>query len=808
MRTLIDHDPFLKLDQGRQWHQRGTWPGHWVRLADDCPPPFVAAYRCRFTAKQESVARLHVTADERYDIFLDGIRIGRGSERGDPANWFFESYDLALPAGPHVLVARVWSLGKEAPYAQMSVGHGFLCAAEGELSSVLTTGTAAWEATRLTGYLFTGAGAAWGAGSNLEIHGNQFPWGFELGAGCDWAPAVVLHPGMNGAIKNEFSPAHQLWPAKLPAMLEQEIKTGLARHIQSVPSSDTDKIPVLASEHLTGESAAWTQVLAGVPLVIPAGTLRRVILDLQDYYCAYPVVTVSGGSGAALHLRWAEALFEPGTGNLSAGGTAGARTKGNRDQIEGKYFLGVGDVFRPDGGDHRAFETLWWHAGRYVEIIVQTAAVPLTIEGLAFRETRYPLRMESSLHCDDPRWEQLTPIALRALQMCSHETYMDCPYYEQLMYVGDTRLQVLTTYALTHDDRLPRKALQMFAASRLISRGLMQSRYPSRVTQIIPPFSLWWVAMVHDHALWRGDSAFVRTLMPGVRSVLDTFLGWRNTAGLVHAPPGWNFMDWVPEWTATTNDVRNWGVPPDGEFGVNALINWQTVLTLQQIAELEEWLSEPELATRARRRARELAAASMRTFWQPQRNLFADDSGGHHFSEHTQCLALLSGCLEPAVAANVAAALVADPALARTTIYFAHYLFETLRQTGPINVLFDRMQLWFGLAAQGFKTTFEEPEPTRSDCHGWGAHPLYHYFATVLGIRPSQMGFTRVRIQPQLGPLQTAHGALVHPQGLIRVEFTRRGNQLAGSIELPAGLTGEFIHGQTTQQLHPGRQSI
>ena len=32
--------------------------------------------------------------------------------------------------------------------------------------------------------------------------------------------------------------------------------------------------------------------------------------------------------------------------------------------------------------------------------------------------------------------------------MCAHETYMDCPYYEQLQYGGDTRLEILATYSL------------------------------------------------------------------------------------------------------------------------------------------------------------------------------------------------------------------------------------------------------------------------------------------------------------------------------------------------------------------------
>ena len=41
----------------------------------------------------------------------------------------------------------------------------------------------------------------------------------------------------------------------------------------------------------------------------------------------------------------------------------------------------------------------------------------------------------------------MIPVALRTLEMCSHDTSMDCPYYERLNYVGDTRLQSLVAYA-------------------------------------------------------------------------------------------------------------------------------------------------------------------------------------------------------------------------------------------------------------------------------------------------------------------------------------------------------------------------
>jgi len=308
------------------------------------------------------------------------------------------------------------------------------------------------------------------------------------------------------------------------------------------------------------------------PVTVAAGAKVTVLLDLEDYCCAYPELTCSGGRGSQVELLWAESLFADAEG----------QRKGNRNEIEGKHFIGYGDSFKPDGGLQRLFETLWWRAGRYLRLTVTTGAEALTLEGLRLRETHYPLLQESRFSSSDERLGRFIPLGLRGLQMCAHETYMDCPYYEQLMYVGDTRLECLVTYALTRDSRLPQKALAIFDQSRIPS-GLTQSRYPSRITQVIPPFSLWWVAMVHDHALWRGNKDFIRSLMPGVRAVVDALMSFRNGPGLLEGLEGWNFMDWVPRWPA--------GVPPQGEFGANGSMNWLGVYVLQRAAELEAWLA-------------------------------------------------------------------------------------------------------------------------------------------------------------------------------------------------------------------------
>jgi len=789
MRVIITEDPFTDFSRG--WMHRGDWPAKWIGHPQvQGTEPAVTAYRKKFTAGGK--VRIHVSADERYELFLDGERIGRGPERGDRENWFFETYDLHLKPGDHVLVARTWWLGPDspAPYAQHSVRPGFLLAAEGVDEKLLNTGVTPWQCKILGGYEHVKPGWAWGTGSKVHIKGAEFPWGFEKGQGTGWEQAKVIGRAANASVANEFPPVWMLRRATLPPMIEEVRQVGEARHVQAVDTQDTRPLPVKKDEHLASEAAAWNLLLAGKsPLTIPANTMRRVIADLGNYYCAYPEVTVSGGSGSKIRVLWAEALYEqPELG-----------PKGNRDQIEGKFFIGIGDTFEPDGGRDRRFESLWWEAGRYLEVLVSTGAEPLTIESFRIRETHYPYDFQSRFESADPRLAEVIPIGFRALEMCSHETYMDCPYYEQLQYVGDTRLEVLATYAITRDDRLPRKAIWQFDISRKNS-GITQSRYPSRVMQIIPPFSLWWIGMVHDYAMWRDDMDFVADRMPGVRAVLDAFRRWVNRDDLVEAPNGWNYMDWVPSWGG--------GVPPDGDHGISGVINWQFALVLGLAAELEKMVGEPELAERNRKLARRIKEAAAKAFWDEGRGIFADDLDKKHFSEHSQCLALLGNNVEDSKRDRVIHGLLHDPDLERTTIYFTHYLFETCRLLGRMDRFFERMSLWFDLKGQGFKTTLEHPEPSRSDCHGWGAHPIYHYFASVLGIRPAAPGFAKVRIEPQLWPLTWAKGKLPHPKGFITVDFTMKDSRLTGTVELPEDVSGKLDYGGETRNLRPGTQGV
>ena len=414
----------------------------------------------------------------------------------------------------------------------------------------------------------------------------------------------------------------------LPPMIEKEVTAWDVRFVEKLQSAETDSVAVNAENNLAQEVVEWDRLSAGKSLTVPAFSCKRVLLDLKNYYCCYPELIISGGKGSMVRVKWAESLYDDSEG----------MTKSNRDVIEGKYMLGTWDVFLPDGANRRCFNTLWWQCGRYVELFVQTGLQPLVLESFRLLETRYPLEMESGFECDDKRLESVIPIAFRSLQMCSHETFMDCPYYEQMMYIGDTRLQMLITYAWSRDLQLARKAISMLHASGINHTNLVNCAYPAHIMHIIPSFCLWWISMLYDYALWNGDKEFISTFMPKAREIIDLLYMERcGETGLLKSPKGWNLIDWADDINNICfEDETKWsyGVPSDGGSGINSIFNLQMVYTLKQLAALEEYLQEPELASRARRLASQLMDRILILFWDEEKGMFANDLQHRFFSEH------------------------------------------------------------------------------------------------------------------------------------------------------------------------------
>ena len=787
----------------------------WLAPADAAIPPggLFLRFRRPFEADGATPLRFHVSADERFVLLLDGAVVARGPDRGDPRMWFFQSYETVPSAGRHVFDAVVWKLSPgQAPNAQLSWRLGFAFAAEGPFEAALTTGTAGWTVGRLVGTRMTdGKYPAGPVGAQCDVRG----CGLLAEEPTRWErPVVVRGPVVPNAARSRRTPGWLLYPSQLPAQVARTLRPGAFRAADG-QAFDTNGVwsavarDVCSNGWYRADAAAHPAVAGanallrgGRRLVVPARTRLRLLWDLGDYVCAYPDLAVSGGAGARVAWGWAESLY---TGDAFDWHTVveGKERKGrtSRAAWADKYFYGNADVFRPDGRAGARFTTPWWRCGRWCQLEVETADAPLSLDALSLAETRYPLEAEGYFRCDDPTVADVWRLCVRGLQMCAHEMHFDCPYYEQQMYGGDTRIQMLVTDALTADDRLMRQAFRLFEISQR-DDGAVSMNYPTAWLQESSTFSLYWAMMPGDYALWHGDAAWLRARMPAVRRWLSSVEGLVGADGLVRGLPGWNFVDWVPSWT--------FGVPPGGGPGEagSSIHNLLCLLAFRKAAAVEAHLGEAELAARGRRHADALAAAIARTFWSESRGLLADTPAKDSFSEHAQALAILSGALDAPRAARARDGLVSAPDLARCTVSFSHYLFGALARGGRTDVLLKRLDLWRDMVRQDLKTPLEGPGDARSDCHAWGSHPAYHLLTGVAGIRPDAAGFARVRVAPQPGGLRRIEAGVPSPRGLVRADLRFDGGRVAGTVTLPEGLPGVFAWQGVETPLSPGANRI
>src|ERR1700676_1058456 len=89
------------------------WNAHWLSVPSVSRHDYgVYHFRRTFELAQKPTAFLvHVTGDNRYQLFVNGQLASLGPARGDLFHWRYETVDIApqLKAGRNALAAVVWN---------------------------------------------------------------------------------------------------------------------------------------------------------------------------------------------------------------------------------------------------------------------------------------------------------------------------------------------------------------------------------------------------------------------------------------------------------------------------------------------------------------------------------------------------------------------------------------------------------------------------------------------------------------------------------------------------------------------------
>ena len=759
-----------------------SWSAGWIAVPETSPKDYGIYYFRKDVELATKPAKfvVYVTGDTRYKLYVNGQLASLGPARNDSKHWNYETVDLApyLKAGKNVFAAQVWNEGSFTPVPNATIRTGFLMMGEGDAKVMSTDGT--WKAIqdpaytpirqRVPGYY------ALGAGEQIDMSQTITGW---MDADTDlsqWKDAQVFDVGTphDTSTGTGVYSTHLLVPSTLPQVERFEKRLAVVRQDGGL------KLP-----------NGWPAQQAAV--TIPANLTVELLLDQQELTNGFFKLNFSKGNGAEINIGYAESLYTDERGNK----------KGNRNEVEGKFFVGRWDKLLSSGKDNQQFTSLDWRTFRYIKLNIVTKGEALVLNDIGSTFTGYPFVLNAHLDTDNQELQKMMEIGWRTARLCAIETYTDCPFYEQLQYLGDTRIQALVSLYNSGDDRLVKNFLRQSDMSRN-AEGITMGRAPSELAQYITPYALSYIYAIHDYMRYGADQDLVLDLIPGAEQILHYFSKYQQADGRIKGLPGWNFSDWV------TAIGWNTGVAQAGSDGGAILMDLQLLLGYQMMSDLENYQGNTFMAKKYDEKAAQLKASIQRAYWSAEKGLYAQTIEKDAFSQHANSLAILTGLVEGEQARQIAQKMLDDKELDPCSVYYKFYLHEALVKAGLGNDYLKWLDIWRENIAMGLTTWGEtsDVDGTRSDCHAWGASPNIEFFRTLLGIDSAAPAFAQVKIEPRLGDIQKIGGTMPHPKGNIKVNYQKNGAALKADIELPAGVTGTLVWGGKSYNLQGGKNTI
>ena len=453
---------------------------------------------------------------------------------------------------------------------------------------------------------------------------------------------------------------------------------------------------------------------------------------------------------------------------------------------------------------------------RYARIVFPENT-PVDLTRIICDHKYYPVQYWGSFNCSDPLLTRIWYTGAYTVHLCMQEEIWDAPKRDRGLWIGD--LQVIgQTVNNVFADRF-----MMEHSIAKVREGAQGKRLPTELpvsdVNKIPGYSASWFCTLADFHRHVGDQEFLVQQHEKIISLLkyqQTLFDDQDI--FVNPQKEWAYCDWSPGFVLSNPLTL-------------ATSHLYIILGVREAVYLLHELGDVANADKYSAWADKLVAAARAKFMNPET---------HTYSNRIQqnIMAVLSGTAKTEQCAEIYKQVIRPGSPAWTvepdrtrhdddpiTPYYGYFLLQTMEKMACYQDGIDWIRSYWGeMLRRGATTWWEKFDPSWPDdmnfalnntnymslSHGWSSGPTTYLTETVLGVRPTGAGFSKVDICPELGDLKWAEGDVPTPNGLIHIRIDRKKDQLTAIVKLPpqvvatmklAGKTYEFKHAGTFRMM-------
>lgn len=762
-----------------------AWRGKWLWTQEEGKNIY-CLFRKTFSVKETEGVTLHIAADTRYKLYINGALAGSGPIQSQSHCVFFDTYALSAFLRPgENTVGIVGYYSGHVPRSRGGVlcdivrGTELLCATDGSWKAVRS---GAWAQD--TGYFDMN----WYAPYAEFFDARLLPEGWAENGFDDsaWPCAAVLRgratdvpPGVEPwlLIKERPIPFMELQMLPVKEFLQIEENLHLENRKRPYDLSLSLSQAGQPPEHVLVQGMDALQSGTGFALLGSkmdgkyGGVYNPAFLvDFGRVVTAYLELEVEGTAGTVLEIGFAERLVN------------GRFNNALEAPFATRYVLKNG---------RQTFRTFNWLGFRYGKLVIKQAFSSVKIHRIQAVETTYPFADRGSFTSTDGEINSVFAICKATLRLCSNEAFMDTPWREQGQWTGDTSAVTLGgVYACFGDTALAGKYFYQSAKNQHVTGTLdnITNFVALNPSSAMLDYNFWWVISLWEHYMYTGEAKWIEEYYHIVVKLLFAAFDFVDEYGLLNNIPYIWLIDWA------NHDRAGESAPANAIF----------YGALEAAAHMAAYKKDDYMVQRLSALRGLMKENFAKRFYDESKGCFADsrreDVLSAKVSESGNMLPIWFGLCDSDKGKDILRRLLVEktiPDLVEAEPYMCLYTLKALHKLHMDPLALDIIkERWYGrMVCRGAQSTFEEWSENgswrsgsfmpifRSHSHAWSAGPAEYLIKHLAGLELLAPSGSKISLSP--APAAFDYD-LVYPLTQGEVRIVKRGEDI--QITLPPGV--------------------